>query len=126
MQIYTIVNRTNRVLHARWAGKFYDAPPGPSAHPQIIAMALKYQNPIKGSDNQETGCLEYLVGIKEEGDPTDPVDPSREKEIELYSRRGNPVQIQIVPGNVGMYAVRDVHNALSAGGGVVDSGFTKA
>ncbi len=95
-----------------WNGKIYHIAPGESAHPLVVAEALKRQNPIMGSDNPENGQLDYLLGIKEQRDPITPVEQS--DEIELFNRRHqkNAVPIMIVPGNVGMYAVRS--NAIKA------------
>ncbi len=97
-----------------WDGREYTVAPGESAHPLIIAEAIRRANPIMGSDDQMTGQLQYLIGIKDHGDPIDPIEQS--DEIELYTRRQqrNAVPIMIVPGNQGMYAVKasNVRNPL--------------
>jgi hypothetical protein len=104
MELVTVVNRTPRKLRATWDGKEYSIEPGESAHPIVIAEALKRANPIMGSDDPYTGCMQYLIGIKEQGDPTDPVEQS--DEIELYNRKAlkNAVPIVIVQGKAGLYA----------------------
>lgn len=115
MEFLTVVNRTARPLSCTWDGRTYIIQPGKSQHPATVAQALKRANPIMGSDDPYTGVLQYLVGIEEESDPIDPIEQSNE--IELFNRKAqkNAVPIMIVPGNVGMFSVKqqDVRANLS-------------
>ncbi len=122
MQLVTVVNRTSRPLSGKWDGRDYTVPPGKSSHPVIIAEAIRRANPIMGSDDLSTGQLQYLIGIEEQGDPTFPVEQS--DEIELYNRglAKNAVPIVIIPGNTGMFAVR---NSEVASPQPLDSTFVK-
>lgn len=105
-QFVTLVNRTQRDLQGTWDGRTYVVQPGKHSLPPLIAEAIKRRNPIMGSDDPTTGQMQYLIGIEEQGDPTDPVEQS--DEIELYNRRRykDAVPIMVVPGNTGMYSVR--------------------
>jgi hypothetical protein len=124
-QFVTVVNRTSRKLSGMWDGKTYTVEPGKSAHPSIIANAIKRANPVMGSDDPTTGQLQYLIGIEEEGDPITPIEQS--DEIELFNRKlqQNAVPIVIVPGNTGMYSVRRGDMASLAVGGPTESTFVK-
>ena len=106
MNLVTVFNRTQRPLEGTWDGRTYTVPPGKSAHPLLIAEAIKRRNPIMGSDDPSTGQLQYLIGIEEQGDDCSPIEQS--DEIELYNRRlaKNAIPIMVIPGNQGMYAVR--------------------
>ena len=75
--IVTVVNRTSKPLKATWDGRPYDLPPGETMLPRIVAIAARFQNPImgKGTPLEDWNVRsEYLVGIKEENDPIDPVE----------------------------------------------------
>lgn len=87
MRYVKVVNRTDRPLKATNNGIHYEFAPGAHSLPEIVALALKIQNPIRGSDDEMTGELQYYAGIVDEpyNDPIDPV--SVNDEIELYNRR---------------------------------------
>lgn len=76
-EIVTVVNRSSKPLEGTWDGKHYAIPPGESHFSRIQAIAFRYQNPImgKGSPLEDWNIRsEYLIGIKEDGDPLDPVE----------------------------------------------------
>lgn len=106
MQYVTAVNRLSEPVKYCWEGVHRELPPGRSYLPKQHALAARYQNPIKGSDDSLTGELQYYVGIEEQGDPTTPVDKSLE--IELFNRKNlkTAIPVQIVPGIEGYGRIR--------------------
>lgn len=113
MQYVTAINRLkDEPLNYCWEGIHRTLPPGRSYLPKQHALAARYQNPIKGSDDPLTGDLQYYVGIEEMNDPTDPVD--RSQEIELYNRKNlkNAIPVMVVQGNNGLFKVADMGPSL--------------
>lgn len=106
MVYVTAVNRLSEPVKYCWEGIHREMPPGRTYLPKQHALAARYQNPIKGSDDPLTGELQYYVGIEELNDPTDPVDKSME--IELFNRKNlkSAIPVMVVPGNEGMFRVR--------------------
>jgi hypothetical protein len=126
MEYVTIVNRTKRVLEGTWDGRTYQVQPGETPNlPLAIAEAIKRRNPIMGSDDYTTGALQYLVAIKEQGDPTEPVEQS--KEIELFSSRRlrGAVPVVVIPGAGGLYTRNDTNPGITGPGSVDVVGFEK-
>ena len=113
MNFVTVVNRVVRNLQGTWNGRHYDIPIGKSAHPEIIAAAIKRQNPVMGSEDPRTGRMDYLVGIEEWGDPTTPVNEAMYNPIERWDRTklvgARPTEV--VPGDNGLYSLRGVEGA---------------
>jgi hypothetical protein len=111
MEYVILVNRTSKALEATWDGKRYKLQPGDNPLPRAVAEAAKRQNPIKGTGKAEWD-MDYLVGIKEFGDPLTPVEQS--SATELYDpnflhagKLAAGYQVVIVPGN-GMATVGNV------------------
>lgn len=76
-EIVTVVNRTSKPLEGTYDGKHYSIPPGESKWSKLEALFFRYQNPImgRGSPLEDWNIRsEYLIGIKEDGDPIDPVE----------------------------------------------------
>ena len=118
-QLVTFVNRTSKPLVGTWNGLREYIAPGKHSFPLFQAQAYRRQNPIMGSEDPRTGEMKYLVGIEEEGDDCSPltppeatpIDPTTGKPfIERWDRRhltqARPTEI--VPGDNGIYSVRDV------------------
>lgn len=108
-ELVTLVNRSSRALDGMWDGRTYTIQANAEIQvPVTIAEAIKRRNPIMGSDDPHTGQLQYLVGIKEQGDDCTPVEQS--KEIELFSsqRLRGAVPVMIIPGIGGLYSRNEV------------------
>ena len=76
-EVVTVVNRSSRMLKGTFNGKPYDIPPGESRFSRQEAVFFRYQNPImgRGTPLEDWSVKsEYLIGIKEDGDPVDPVE----------------------------------------------------
>lgn len=105
MRYVTAVNRTDGPLKVTWEGRHHEFAPGKNYMPEQLALAFKYQNPIKGSDDEITGEFQHLVGIVDEpyNDPVDHVDLN-DKQIELYNRKHfkNALPVVVVDAN-GLY-----------------------
>ena len=117
MNLVTITNRVNRELQGTWNGRHYDIPSGESAHPELIAAAIKRQNPLMGSEDPRTGRTEYLIGVKEWGDPTTPISPEYEVRMNQTGERWNRAYLtgarpsEVVPGDNGIYSLRGIEGA---------------
>lgn len=122
MEIVTVVNRTSKTLKGTWDGRHYDIPPGESAHPLVTAEAFRRQNIKMGSENPLTGEITYLISIKEHGHPCDPLEQATAA-VERWDRSklsGLKQNVDVVPGDNGIYSARDVQRSLPA-----DSNFVK-
>lgn len=116
MEIVTVVNRTSKVVSGIWDGKPYNIKPnGKVALPIIVAEAIKRQNVLMGSEDPYTGEMQYLVGIEESGDPTDPVEQTRV--ITRMNRGPLGKNEEVIKGDNGIYSVRDVAGHLPLGPG---------
>ncbi len=80
MEYVICVNRTDGDLEACWGGRRYPLKPGDNPLPLRVAEAAKRQNPIMGSGTNMWD-MEFLVGIRELGDPIDPVKQSDSLEL---------------------------------------------
>lgn len=110
MRYVTAVNRTDRPLKCTWGGIHYSFAPGKHTLPIQTALAFRYQNPIKGSDDPETGEFQYYVGIENEPGCEDCTPVAWSKDIELHNRKNlaNPLPVVVMNSN-GLYApARDV------------------
>lgn len=80
MEYVILVNRTDANLEACWGGRRYPLKPGDNPLPLRVAEAAKRQNPIMGSGTN-LWDMEFLVGIRELGDPVGPVKQSDSVEL---------------------------------------------
>ncbi len=104
MEYVILVNRTSKPLEATWDGKRYPLQPGDNPLPRAVAEAAKRQNPIMGTGGDGMWDMDYLVGIKEFGDPLTPVEQSTSPELLnpniLHAGKiAAGYQVVIVPGN---------------------------
>lgn len=120
MEFKTVVNRTSKTLVVTWDGKRTDIVPGKNSFPAIIADAAKRQNPVMGSEDPRTLTMRYLIGIEEDGDECFPIEqsgaPQRIDRDKLVGAR----PVEVVPGDNGIYSVRDIAQSLP-----LDAGFVK-
>lgn len=75
--IVTVVNRTSKTLKGTYNGRPYDIPPGESRYGIEEARFFRAQNPIMGRGTpleMWSSRDDSLIGIKELGDPCDPVE----------------------------------------------------
>ena len=128
MEYVTIVNRTSNVLQGTWDGRQYVVAPGESMHPRLVANAIKRQNPLMGSQGTEIYDIQYLCGIKEDGDDITPLEQSDAIEL-MDSRLLHPGKnMHVVPGISGMYRTRQAVAAELPTVGrnqAIESGFEK-
>lgn len=108
----TIVNRTKGVLEGTWDGRHYEIPTGESSWTEYQAMAFKRQNPIMGTQDQRTLSMQYLIGIKEHGDPITPTEQS--DAIELWSADSHSRPVEVRPGR-GLSSAREIHSGQPSG-----------
>lgn len=120
MEFLTVVNRTSKNLTVTWDGKRIILTPGRNALPAIVAEAAKRQNPIMGSEDPVTLNMRYLVGIEEQEDDCSPVEQSPAIQRIDRSKMTNARPVEVVPGDNGIYSVRDIATSLP-----LDSGFVK-
>jgi hypothetical protein len=120
MEFQTVVNRTTKDLNVTWDGKRTRLAPGKNSLPLIVAEAAKRQNPLMGSLNPFTGLCDYLVGIEEQGDDCSPIEQSTAIEVMDRSKMKNTRPTEVVPGDNGIYSVRDIAQSLP-----LDSTFVK-
>src|SRR6266705_1344900 len=120
MEYLTVVNRTSNPLTVTWDGKRTPILPGKNAFPAIVAEAAKRQNPLMGSLNPATGICDYLVGIEEQGDVCTPLEQSKAIELMDRSKLTQSRPNEVVPGENGIYSVRNIAQSLP-----FDAGFVK-
>jgi len=121
MDFQTVVNRTTKELVVTWDGKRTKLPPSSKqALPIIVAEAAKRQNPLMGSLDPFTGICQYLVGIEEQGDDCSPIEQTNAIEVMNRSKMKNSRPTEVVPGDNGIYSVRDIAQSLP-----LDSTFVK-
>ena len=120
-EILTVKNRTEQTITGTWGGRQYDlAPFAQGAFPELVAKAMKRQNPIMGSGDPRdseygmTGRMRYKVGIVELGDPVDPVELNPNA-VERWDRSKlvGARPSEVVAGDNGIYSGRDVAAQLS-------------
>jgi hypothetical protein len=122
METVTVVNRTSQILKGTWDGRHYDIPLGESVHPLDVAEAFRRQNIKMGSENPRTGEVVYLIGFKDRHDCS-PVEQTTNP-VERWDRSKLPTMkqnVDVVPGDNGIYSVRDVATSLPS-----DTNFVKA
>ena len=121
MQIYTVFNRTNKLLQGTWDGRHYDLAPGATEmYPELVALAFKRQNPQMGSLDPRTGAINFLISIKENGDPMTPIEVTDAPEVWDRSKLAGARPSDVVAGDNGLYS-GDWRR-----GQPLDSSFTKA
>ena len=117
MEYVILVNRTSKNLEACWNGKRYALKPGDNPLPARVAEAAKRQNPLKGS-GADVWSLQYLVGIKEQGDDIYPIEQS--DSVELYSQEiHGGKRMEVVQGTAQSY--RNVNRLKNEDGPVPDA-----
>lgn len=123
----TLVNRSSKALIGTWDGKHYIINPGKHEFPDYKAYKFKDQNPVMGSEDVRTGHVDYLIGIIEEGDPIDPIEQNPNA-VEKWDRKtlGGKKQVEIVPGDNGLYSRAQLADPPGAKSGPVTTGFDKA
>ena len=113
METVTVVNRINRVVKCTWDGRHHEIEPLASKLcTEEVANQFKRWNPQMGSLDPQTGIMTFLVGIKEQGDPCEPleeilIDPATGKpHIEVWNRArltgARPSEIKA--GDNGLYS----------------------
>lgn len=109
MRFIVVVNRTNQNLRGTWNGRQVDIEPGKHQFTEQEAEAYKRQNPVMGSENPMTGEIIWKLAIEEQGDDTSPLDVGVEA-IERWDRTKLPGArpTEVVPGDNGMYSLRQV------------------
>ena len=112
MKYLTVVNRTTKNLQVTWGGKRDPIFPGKNAFPEPIAEAAKRQNPVMGSLDPATGLCKYLVGIEEFEDDCSPIEQTDALQIVDRSKLTHARPTEVVPGDNGIYSVRDVAQGL--------------
>lgn len=120
MELVTVINRTSKPLKGTWDGRHYDLAPGAAAYPIIQAEAFKRQNIKMGSFDPRTGEEVFLIGIKDYGDDCSPVEQSDAIERWDRSKLTGTRPTEVVPGDNGIYSVKDVQSRQP-----VDSNFVK-
>ena len=132
MEAYTIVNRTSKTLQGVWNGRHYELKPYESREfEDLVCYAFKKQNPQMGSLDPRSGMITFLVGIKEIGDPCEPLD--KEKETVIDPTTGKPaVEVwdctkltgarpsEVVAGDNGLYSLKDWKQPQNRDVGFVD------
>lgn len=118
MELVTVVNRTSKVVRGVWDGKpYFLQPKSRIALPVIVAEAVKRQNVLMGSEDPYTGEMSYLVGIEEQGDPTDAIEQT--SSVTRMNRAPLGKNEEIVKGHNGLYSTRDLGNAPNEVGNTV-------
>lgn len=120
----TIVNRTSKMLQGTWNGRPYDIPPGESRFSRLEAVAFRYQNPImgRGTPLEDWSVRsEYLIGIKEDGDPITPVEQTNAPQ-RWDSEILNGSNTEVIRPRGGSYTPEVRQNVPLA---TPDGGFTK-
>ena|SRR3990167_3409307 len=117
METKTVTNRTNSIRKCTWDGRHYELAPGATEiFTAEVANQFKRWNIQMGSLDPCTGQITYLVGVKEDGDPLEPltqeilIDPSTGKpHVEVWNRDQltGARPSKVVAGDNGLYATRD-------------------
>jgi len=130
MEYVTLVNRSSKPLKGTWNGRHFDVKPGEHMLPRKVAEAIKRQNPIMGTQGFEIWDVQYLVGIKEQGDDISPIEQS--DSIELVNPKilhaatiASGKKLETTAGAAGAYRTRNQVAAPLPVGGNIDSGFEK-
>jgi len=117
----TIVNRSSKPVQATWDGKQFSLAPGKHEVPLIVAEAIKRQNPVMGTGGHEIwDGQQYLVGIVNHGDPTDPIEQSDSEELvakDVFELERAGKQIKKIKGVPGLYGRGAVAQAPAIRGG---------
>ncbi len=124
-EIVTVLNRTSQPVQGTWDGKPYIIKANAKVSlPIIIADAIKRQNVVMGSEDPYTGEMDYLVAVIEHNDPQDPIEQT--KSITRMNRKpiAKPDETTM-EGRTGLYSLRDLAPAPSAGTGPVATTFAK-
>ena len=113
-EAYTVVNRVNRVVKCTWDGRHLEIEPyGQGIFTVEQAHQFKRWNPQMGSLDPQSGLMNFLVGIKELGDPCEPlkeevlIDPKTGKpHVEVWDRNRltGSRPSDIVAGDNGLYS----------------------
>ena len=106
MEYVTLVNRTSKSLNGTWDGKQIVIAPGEKMLPRLVAEAVKRQNPKMGTQGSELFDVVYLCGIKEYGDPLEPVEQSNSKELMDPKILHGAKRMMEVAGETSMYRTR--------------------
>lgn len=105
METMTVVNRSSKVLKTVWDGKHYEIGPHET---QIctaeVARQFKKWNPQMGSLNPQTGAINFLIGIKEDNDPTEPIEQTDAVEVWNRDKLTGARPSEVVPGDNGLYS----------------------
>ena len=111
-QHVTLVNRTSKTLKGVWNAIQYDLAPGKHSFSEVMAEKFKAQNPVMGTGDLDPYSLaaNSLLGIEEYGDDCSPIEQSDSIERCHPSLHRRPVEV--VPGDNGIYSVRDVAQAV--------------
>ena len=130
MDMLTVKNRSDQEVVGMWDGRQYVLPPlGTEAFPEVVARAIKRQNPVRGTGDPRlseaglTGKMQYKVGIVELKDPCEPLGTfveGPERWNREYLPGGNDVEI--VRGKSGIYSARDVASPLALDPTIMISG----
>lgn len=115
MHYVTLINRTSKPLIGTWDGRRHTIPPGKSSFPEAMAVKFKEQNPKMGSLDPYSLDREYLMGIEEYNDPTDPVEQS--DKVELLDRSKMDVvaaKAEVIKTNVGRLYASEKSSPLPA------------
>lgn len=118
MERVTLVNRSSKHLTGTWNGRQFKVVPGEQYFPRDVAEAIKRQNPIMGTQGNEIWDVQYLCGIKEDGDDVSPAEQTNIRELMNPALHSKPVME--VPGRNGLYGRSTFATELPA-----DAGFEK-
>lgn len=105
METLTVTNRTSKVLKTVWDGKHYEIGPHETQiHTADVARQFKKWNPQMGSLNPQTGAINFLIGIKEDGDPIDSIEQTDAVEVWDRNKLTGARPSEVVPGDNGLYS----------------------
>lgn len=100
----TLVNRSSKPVTGTWDGRHYILAPGKHSFPQYIAVKFRDQNPVMGSLDPQTGHIDSLLGIEEEGDDLFPIEQTGAIEKWDRKRLTGARPTEVVPGDNGLYS----------------------
>ena len=116
-RMFTVVNRSGQVAQATWDGQHYElGPHATEMFEELVAHKFKANNPLMGSLDPRTGQITCRVGIKELGDPIQPltadvlINPTTGKpHVEVWDRNKltGARPSEIVEGDNGLYSAGD-------------------
>jgi hypothetical protein len=121
----TLVNRSSKILRGTWDGRQYELQPGKHEFPEIQALKFKEQNPVMGTLDPYSGRMDYLIGIIEHNDPLTPIEQSSALQHIDRTKLQGARQVEVVPGDNGLYSRRDLPAPPAATSGPIDSAFVK-